>query len=121
MEKDWTEKQKQFHEIKISEKIEKGKNQSMYTQKCLQQCKGWNEPATSVEELHMILKSNPFTVTHIKLMLYISQICSEYTTSVMMNNYSTCVPSLNTIQLMIMFHCHQTKMLRQCCYLSLPI
>ena len=56
MEQDWTEKQKQFHEIKILEKIEKGKNQSMYTQKCLQQCKGWNGPAASVEELHMILQ-----------------------------------------------------------------
>ena len=31
MEKDWTEKQKQFHEIKILEKIEKGKSQSMHT------------------------------------------------------------------------------------------
>ncbi len=58
MEKDWTQKQKQFHEIQILEKIQKGKNQAKYTQKCLQQCKGWNGPATSVEELHMILKSN---------------------------------------------------------------
>ena len=59
MEKDWVDEQKQFHQLKILEKIEKGKNQSMYTQKCLQQCKGWNGPATSVEELHTILNSNP--------------------------------------------------------------
>lgn len=59
MEKDWIDEQKQFHQLKILEKIEKGKNQSMYTQKCLQQCKGWNGPATSVEELHTILNSNP--------------------------------------------------------------
>ena len=59
MEKDWVDEQKQFHQLKILEKIEKGKNQSMYTQKCLQQCKGWNGPATSVKELHTILNSNP--------------------------------------------------------------
>lgn len=31
----------------------------MFTQKCLQQCKAWNGPTTSVEELHAILNSNP--------------------------------------------------------------
>ena len=59
MEKDWVDEQKQFLQLKIQEKIEKGKNQSRYTQKCLQQCKGWNGPATSVEELHTILNLNP--------------------------------------------------------------
>ena len=59
MEKDWVDKQKQFQQLKILETNEKGKNQSMYTQKCLQQCKRWNGHATSVEELHTILNSNP--------------------------------------------------------------
>ena len=59
MEKDWLDEQKQFHKLKILEKIEKGKNQSRYTQKCLQLRKGWNGPATSVEELNEILNSNP--------------------------------------------------------------
>ena len=59
MEKDWVDEQKQFHKLKILEKIEKGKNQSRYTQKCLQLCKEWNGPATSVEELNEILNSNP--------------------------------------------------------------
>ena len=57
--KDGVDEKKQFHQLKIQEKIEKGKNQSMYTQTCLQQCKAWNENATSVEELHTILNSNP--------------------------------------------------------------
>ena len=30
----------------------------MYAQKNLQQCKEWNGPATSVEELHAVLNSN---------------------------------------------------------------
>ena len=59
MEKDWVDRQKQFHQLKILEKIEKGKNQSKYTQKCLQQCKKRKGPATSVEELHSILNSYP--------------------------------------------------------------
>ena len=59
MEKDWVDKQKEFHKLKILEKIEKGKNQSRYTVKCLQLCKGWKGPATSVEELNEILKINP--------------------------------------------------------------
>ena len=36
IEKDWVDEQKQFHKLKILDKIEKGKNQSRYTQKCLQ-------------------------------------------------------------------------------------
>ena len=54
----WVDEQKQFQQLKILEKTEKGKNQSMYTQKCLQQCKQWNRPATSVEELRTIWNSN---------------------------------------------------------------
>ena len=59
MEKDWVNEQKQFQQLKILEKIEKGKTQSVYTQKYLERCKRWNGPATSVEELHTILNSNP--------------------------------------------------------------
>ena len=40
------------------EKIEKGKNQSKYTEKCLQLCKSWNGSVTSVDELREILKAN---------------------------------------------------------------
>ena len=59
MERDWVNEQKQFQQLKILEKIEKGKNQIKHTQKFLQQCKQWNGPATSVEELHTILNLNP--------------------------------------------------------------
>ena len=59
MEKDWVNEQKQFQQLTILEKIEKRKSRSIYKQKCLQQCKRWNGPATSVEELHAILKLNP--------------------------------------------------------------
>jgi hypothetical protein len=59
MEKEWYNEQKQLHNIRIGEKIEKGKKSSQYTQKCLQLCKGWGGPATSVEELHQILRSHP--------------------------------------------------------------
>jgi hypothetical protein len=58
MEKEWVGDQKELHKLKIMEKIEKGKKQSKYTDKCLQLCKSWNGPATSVEELHDILKAN---------------------------------------------------------------
>ena len=50
--------QKQFQTATILEKIEKGKNQSKYTQKCLQLCKSWNGPATSIDELREIIKAN---------------------------------------------------------------
>ena len=59
MEKDWVDKQKGLHKLKILEKIEKGKNQARYTQKCLELCKVWEGPAISVEEMHEILKNNP--------------------------------------------------------------
>ena len=58
MEMEWVGGQKELHKRKIMEKIEKGKNKSNYTRKCLQLCKSWNGPATSVEELHEILKKN---------------------------------------------------------------
>ena len=51
MEIEWFDKQKQFSTAKSLEKIKKGKNQSLCTQKCPQLCKGWNEPATSIDEL----------------------------------------------------------------------
>ena len=47
----WVGEQKQFQTQKILEKIQKGKNQNKYTQKCLQLCKSWKGPVTSVEEL----------------------------------------------------------------------
>ena len=57
MEKNWVIEQKDMFDIKIRSKIEKGKKKrSLYTQKCLQLCKGWGGPASSVEELHSILK-----------------------------------------------------------------
>ena len=37
---------------------ENGENQCQYTQKCLQLCKSWNGPATSINELSEILKAN---------------------------------------------------------------
>ena len=58
MEKNWTAEQKVLHTNKILEKIEKGKQQSVYTDKCLQQCKEWGGPAVSVEELNEILRKN---------------------------------------------------------------
>ena len=134
MENDWTEKQKQFHEIKIVEKIEKGKNQSMYTQKCLQQCKGWKGPATSVEELHMILKSNPnkrekivrtelsfYRDTHKADVIHQPDLfrISNISYDEQLLNLCFLLAEHNPVH--VMFHCHQTKTLRQCCYLSLLI
>ena len=58
MEKDWVGEQKELQKLKILEKIERGKQSSQYTQKCLQQCKEWKGPATSVEELNAILIAN---------------------------------------------------------------
>ena len=55
MEENWVNNQKHFQTQKILEKIEKGKNQAKYTNKCLQLCKSWRGPATRVEELHTIL------------------------------------------------------------------
>ena len=43
---------------KILEKIEKGRQQSVYTHKCLQMCKEWGGLATSVEELNSILQKH---------------------------------------------------------------
>ena len=40
------------------EKIEKGRQQSMYTDKCLQLCKRWGGAAVSIEELNSILMKN---------------------------------------------------------------
>ena len=48
-----------MHEEKIVEKLKKGKDQALYTLKLLQQCKTWNGPATSVEEVYSILQPNP--------------------------------------------------------------
>ena len=83
MEKEWVGEQKQLHALKILEKIEKGKNQSKYTQKCLQLCKSWNGTATSVYEL-----SCRTIETLINLTWFSSQTCSRSTMSLMMNNYS---------------------------------
>ena len=57
--KKWVAEQKELLDGKILEKIEKGKNQAKYTQKCLQLCKGWKGPVTTIEELHNILKAFP--------------------------------------------------------------
>ena len=58
METAWTAEQKTLHQNKILEKIEKGRLMSLYTHKCLQACKSWGGPVTSVEELNDILKKN---------------------------------------------------------------
>ena len=58
MEKEWTDEQKTLHRNKILEKIEKGRQQSVYTDKCLQLCKTWGGPAISVDELNDILQKN---------------------------------------------------------------
>lgn len=54
----WVDSQKQFQPAKILEKIEKGKSQFKYTQKCLQLYKSWNGPVKSIDELREILKAN---------------------------------------------------------------
>ena len=52
----WVENQKALGTQRILDKLEKGKNQSKYTQKCLQMCKSWGGTATTVEELNLILE-----------------------------------------------------------------
>ena len=56
MEAEWFGEQKELLKLKIKEKIEKGRKQSMYTDKILQLCKSWGGPAISVEELMTILQ-----------------------------------------------------------------
>ena len=61
----WIAEQKTLQQQKILEKIERGRLQSLYTHKCLQACKSWAGPVTSVEELNDILKKNSGNVERI--------------------------------------------------------
>ena len=73
MEHDWVISQGELHKAKILEKIKKGEQQSRLTLKRLKLCKGWKGPATSVEELHEILKNHPLIkekVVRTELMYY---------------------------------------------------
>ncbi|QQP53849.1 Hypothetical protein FKW44_006477 [Caligus rogercresseyi] len=56
METRWVAEQKTYNTQRILAKIEKGKNQTKYTQKCLQACKSWGGPTTTVEELNKVLQ-----------------------------------------------------------------
>ena len=58
-EKVWTDQQMILHKQKIEEKIRLAEKQGQYTNKLLTQCKSWNGPITSVEELNVILKGKP--------------------------------------------------------------
>ena len=55
-EKIWTDEQMIIHKQKIEEKLKQAEKQGQYTNKLLGQCKSWNGPVTSVEELNAILK-----------------------------------------------------------------
>ena len=57
-EKEWDSKQRELHENKITEKLKKANNQSIYTTKLLQQCKSWGGPVASVEEPNEILQKH---------------------------------------------------------------
>ena len=61
MEKDWVDEQKQFHQLKILENIEKGKNLNTNPDK----------------RVKIVRTGLSFYQTHIKLTLYNSQICSK--------------------------------------------
>ena len=65
METRWVAEQKTYNTQRILAKIEKGKNQTKYTQKCLQACKSWGGPATTVEELNKILQERSDTAEKI--------------------------------------------------------
>ena len=58
MESKWRDNQKSIYEIKIKDKLNKAKNQALYTNKLLQLCKSWKGPATSIQEIESILQSN---------------------------------------------------------------
>ena len=55
----WSLKQKTLLKEKIEEKMQMAQKQSQYVNKLLGQCKSWNGPAVSIEELESILKKHP--------------------------------------------------------------
>ena len=123
MERDWVNEQKQFQQLKILEKIEKGKNQIKYTLKFLQQCKQWNGPATSVEELHIILNLNPDKREKI-VQTELSVYQDTHKAAVIqqqdffkINGISRDEQLLNLCAHVISLCYHQTKMLKLRCYL----
>ena len=64
-EEKWTAEQKLLHQQKIEEKMEKAKKQSQYVHKLLVQCKSWDGPVCSIEELDSILHKKPDLVEKI--------------------------------------------------------
>ena len=64
-EKQWSDDQKELHNLKIQEIMQKAKNQSQYTNKLLNQCKTGKGPVSSVVELKDILLQNSDSMEHI--------------------------------------------------------
>ena len=58
-EKTWTDEQMIIHKQKIEAKMKEAEKQGQYTNKLLVQCKSWNGPVSSIEELNAILKKKP--------------------------------------------------------------
>ena len=58
-EKKWTEGQKVKMKKKLDEKFKKGSNETNLMKKLLADCKSWNGPFTSGEEMITVIKSRP--------------------------------------------------------------
>ena len=104
-------------------RLKKEKNQIKYTQKFLQQCKQWNGPATSVEELHTILNLNPDKREKI-VQTELSFYRDTHKAAVIqqqdffkINGISRDEQLLNLCAHVISLCYHQTKMLKLSCYL----
>ena len=55
-EDEWTKEQKQLQKLKIEQKMELAKKQTVYVNKLLRQCKSWGGPVASIKELESVLK-----------------------------------------------------------------
>ena len=58
-EKKWTEGQKVKTKKRLDEKFKKGSNETNLMKKLLADCKSWNGPFTSGEEMITVIKSRP--------------------------------------------------------------
>ena len=59
IEDEWSAQQKTKLKEKLKEKMEMVKKQSQYVNKLLSQCKSWDGPVCSIEELQWAMKKRP--------------------------------------------------------------
>ena len=72
-EDDWTQEQRRLQKLKIEQKMELAKKQSLYVNKLLRDCKSWGGPIASIAELESVLRrhhDNAETVVKTELAYY---------------------------------------------------